>query len=108
MLMMTMVFFAGCSQMDSEETVTPRVWAEEIQLPVIENKYETSAGIKADYGNYYEIQDGMLKGYGENQYGQLGIGTIEDLSIRYETPRRDCRKCCTCRYVGRGICYLFE
>jgi hypothetical protein len=50
---------AGCSHKEKEETGTPKVWAEEVQMPAIENEYQTSAGIKADCGNYYEIQDGI-------------------------------------------------
>ncbi len=77
---------AGCSHKEKEETGTPKVWAEEVQMPAIENEYQTSAGIKADCGNYYEIQDGILKGCGENQYGQLGIGTSDDSVTYHEEP----------------------
>jgi alpha-tubulin suppressor-like RCC1 family protein len=77
-----MTFTAGCSHKDGKDLVL----VEEIKQPAIINEYKLSAGIKAEAGSYYEIQEGTLKGYGINQCGQLGIRTIDDIGTYYENP----------------------
>ena len=47
-----------------------------------QNEYQTKAG----EGTKYEIIDGKLYGCGWNDWGQLGQGTVEDISILHEDP----------------------
>ena len=47
-----------------------------------QNEYQTKAG----QGTKYEIIDGKLYGWGWNEWGQLGQGTVEDISILHEDP----------------------
>lgn len=47
-----------------------------------QNEYQTKAG----EGTKYEIIDGKLYGWGWNDWGQLGQGTVEDISIMHEEP----------------------
>ena len=47
-----------------------------------QNEMQTKAG----EGTKYEIIDGKLYGWGWNDWGQLGQGTVEDISIMHEEP----------------------
>ena len=47
---------------------------------VEQNEYQTQAG----EGTKYEIIDGKLYGCGWNEWGQLGIGTVENVDVVYE------------------------
>lgn len=49
---------------------------------VEQNEYQTKVG----EGTKYEIIDGKLYGCGWNDWGQLGQGTVEDISILHEDP----------------------
>ena len=46
----------------------------------VQNEYQTQAG----EGTKYEIIDGKLYGCGWNEWGQLGIGTVENVDVVYE------------------------
>lgn len=76
----------GCANIDHilYETDTDELVSSD-ELPTFQKDwYKTSAGDKdAEAGNYYEIIDGVLYGYGENNWGQLGLGRIDDVGIRY-------------------------
>lgn len=83
-MLLSIICVAGCTL--QEETDTEEFRLPEKKYLTIANEYQVSAGVKSEAGSHYIIEEGILKGYGNNQFGQLGTGEIEDTGIYHELP----------------------